>query len=280
MKKLPPLACALGLLLPASGGPLHAAVPNPYKQPDKSVSASGQFVVYCENVHMRLSVASYCEEAKAGIQDFIGQTDNVQRATWKIPIVVNLQRPEAVEPNAPLSRVTISNIEGGGRRIELDVTLRGDLARIHFQQQIVHCILLEMEYRDKGELKPPIIDPPEWLVEGLCAFLGSRTAEIDTDIYKTLLANGDLPTLKDFLSQATPGMNETTLRLYQAYAFGFVQLLQGLQNGPTQIAQYIHDLPLGSDSPSDDLLKHFPALGGSPENLEKWWTLSMARLAS
>ena len=80
----------------------------------------------------------------------------MQRATWKIPIVVNLQRPEAVDPNAPLSRVTISNIEGGGRRIELDVTLRGDLAQIHFQQQIVHCILLEMEYRDKGELKPPI----------------------------------------------------------------------------------------------------------------------------
>ena len=32
------------------------------------------------------------------------------------------------------------------------------------------------------------------------------------------------------------------------------------RNGPAQIAQYIHDLPLGSDSPADDLLKHFPAL--------------------
>jgi hypothetical protein len=86
--------------------------------------------------------------------------------------------------------------------------------------------------------------------------------------------------VKDFLSQTTTGMNAASLRLYQAYSFSFLQLLTGLKGGQKTLASYIHDLPVGQDSPTGDLMKHFPELGDSPESLEKWWTLSMARLAA
>jgi hypothetical protein len=59
-----------------------------------------------------------------------------------------------------------------------------------------------------------------------------------------------------------------------------LQLLTGLPNGRECLLAYIRDLPVGKDGPATDLMKHFPALGGSTASLEKWWTLSMARLAT
>lgn len=275
MKRLPPLVCALCLAAPAG---LFAG--NPFQIPKRSVSASGEFVIYCDDTPMRMAVSTFCEDAKSGIMTLLGQNELADKDRWKIPIVIKLLRPDPALPDMPLYHIQPANVEGGGRTIELDVTLRGNLAEIHFQQKVVETILLEMEYRDKGELKPPIIYPPEWLVEGLCAYLRSRDTDVDVDVYKTLLANSDLPTLGDFLGQTTLGMNEASLKLYQAYSFSFLQLLAGLQGGPNGITQYIHDLPLGQDTPSTDLMKHFPALGGSPVSLEKWWTLSMAGLAA
>ena len=146
----------------------------------------------------------------------------------------------------------------------------------------MRAILLEMEYRSQPAWKEdvPVIYPPDWLAEGLSAYLRNRNSDVDADVYKTLLSNSDMPSLKDFLSQTTDGMNTSSLKLYQAYAYSFLQLLAGLQGGQEALANYIHDLPIGKDAPSQDLMNHFPALRGSAENVEKWWTLSMARLSA
>ena len=276
MKRLPPLLCAFCLLV--SGG-VRAGIP--FKQPTRSVSSSGEFVVYCDDMTMRVAVSSFCEDTKSGILDFLGKSGD-QRGGWKIPIVINLLRPDAAAPNQKLCQILLQPVEGGGRRIAMVVVLRGNLADIHFQQQVAKCILYEMEYRDKPMWKEgdQTIDPPPWLVEGFCAYLRSLHSDVDVDVYKTLLNNSDMPTVQDFLAQTTDGMNAASLRLYQAYSFSFLQLLETLPDGQKTLAEYIHDLPLGQDAPAKDLIKHFPALGGSPESLQKWWTLSMARLAA
>lgn len=275
MRKTLPL---LGVLCFLNSGGAWAGIP--FKPSTRSVSSSGQFVIYCDDMTMRVAVSSFCEDTKSGILEMVGDRDVTRRDRWKIPIVINLLKPDPSAPNQPLVHRDMGNVEGGGRRIELDVVLRGNLADIHFQQQVAHCILLEMEYRDKGEFKPPTIDPPEWLVEGLCAYLRSRNSDVDVDVYKTLLDNSDMPTVEDFLTQTTDGMNASSLRLYQAYSFSFLQLLASLPDGQRTLGQYISDLPVGQDAPGKDLIKHFPALGGSPQSLQKWWMLSMARIAA
>lgn len=270
MKRLLPVLCALGFFT----GRLPATTP--YKILPRSVSASQQFIIYCDSMATRFAVSTFCEETKTGILKLLSQRDE-----WKVPIVVTLYRPDAASPGQPLSQIQVLNLEGGAREIELNVTLRGDLADIHFQQQLIHAILLEMEYRDQPvwHEDAPFIDPPQWLVEGLAVYLSNRNKELDTGIYKTLLDNSTMPSLEEFLGQTTEGMNAASMKLYQAYAFSFLQLIAGLPGGPQGLAWYVHDLPLGHDTPSGDLIKHFPALGGSEENLEKWWTLSMAHLS-
>ena len=272
MKTPPPLVCALWLLLPAG---LFAA--NPYEPPRKSVSASGQYIIYCDDMSMRFAVSTFCEETKEGILGLLSQRDD-----WKIPIVITLFQPDASLAAQPPGQIRLGSVEGGGKRIEVDVTLRGNLADIRFQQLMVRATLLEMEYRDKPDWKDgaTLIDPPQWLVEGFSTYLRNRNTEIDADVYKTLLGSSDMPSLADFLNESTADMNAASMKLYQAYAFSFLQLLLGLPEGQQSLGMYIHDLPLGQDGPSQDLMKHFPALGGSAESLEKWWTLSIARLAA
>jgi len=273
MKKLLQMVCALGVLIP---GVLSAA--SPFEPPHKSVSSSQQFTIYCDDLPMRLQISSFCETTKSGILGVLMQKlDN-----WKIPIVINIFRPDATTPGQPLTQIGLYDVEGGTRKIEVNVTLRGELGDLHFQQLIVRAILTEMEYRDKPDWKEgvPAIEPPSWLVEGFSTYLRNRNTDMDVDVYKTLLKNSELPTLEAFLTETTDGMNASSLKLYQAYSYGFFYLLATGPDGPQALAAYIHDLPLGKDTLSEDLVKHFPALGGSTDSLEKWWMLSMAHIAA
>lgn len=269
-------ACAVFLLAVtrvfAAPDPAH-----PFQPPQKSISSSQQFIIYCDDKAMRLAVSTFCEDTKSGILQLITQRDE-----WKVPIVVNLLRPDATAPGQPLTDLQLYTFEGGTKKIEITVVLRGDFKDIRFQQQVIRAILLEMEYRGIAEWdeKNPTIQPPSWLVEGLAVYLKTRNAETDSDVYTALLQNSQMPGIGDFLTQSTAGLNASSLQIYQAYAYSFLQLLTSLQGGPQGLAWYIHDLPKGKDSPSTDLIKHFPALGGSEENMQKWWTLSMARLAA
>ena len=265
------LAACLPGLLAATG---LVAAPMGFLQ--QSVSVSKQFVIYCDDVAMRIAVSSFAEQTKSGILDLFGQTDH-----WKIPVVITFLREDATQPNRPISEVRLLRVEGG-YKIELNISLGGDLVKARFQQQLVRALLLEMEYRNQAVAQgdQSYIEPPQWLVEGIAIYLHNRDTQVDVDVYKALLDNNHIPPVADFLSQDPSGMNSASLKLYQAYASSLLQLLAGLPNGRVCLSAYVRDLPLGEDAPTADLIKHFPALGGSEESLEKWWTLSLARISA
>ena len=227
---------------------------------------------------MRLAVSSFSENTKSGILDLLGLQDH-----WKIPVVIDLARKDVTQPGQPVSQVRLYTLEGGATKVELDVALGRDLASARFQQQLVRAILLAMEYGDKPASTTRVyIDPPQWLVEGITTCLQNRNAGTgnDVDVYKALLAKNHLPGIGDFLSQSPSEMDGASLKLYQAYALSFLQLLAGLPNGRRCLASYIGDLPLGTDAPSADLIKHFPSLNGSEDTLGKWWMLSLANISA
>ncbi|MGB8356233.1 MAG: hypothetical protein WCD79_20210 [Chthoniobacteraceae bacterium] len=272
MKKLLPVVLLLGFL------PCAGVLGSPFKVPHSSLSSSRQFVIYCDDLAMRLAVSSFAEQTKAGILELLGLQDH-----WKVTIVINLERKDVTQPDQPISQVRLYDVEGGSTKVELDVALGGDLSGARFQQQLVRAILLAMEYRDKPSVSSrAYIDPPSWMVEAMTTYLRNRNANTgsDVDVYKALLEKNHLPGVADFLSQNPSDMNAASLKLYQAYALSFLQLLIGLPNGKACLVSYIGDLPLGTDAPSVDLIKHFPTLNGSGETLGKWWTLSLANISA
>lgn len=266
---------AVLLLLGSSAGSSAA----PFGIPHRSVSASRQFVIYCDDLSARLAISGFAEETKSGILGLLGQQDQ-----WKIPIVIDLSRGDSTRPNQPISQVRLYEVEGGTKKVELDVTLGSDdLSNARFQEQLVRAILLSLEYRNKPPLRmdAPYIEPPSWLIEGIATLLkNKKNNNTDVDVYKTLLQNNTLPAIADFLSQDIAEMNAASLKLYQAYSLGLLQLLTELPNGRACLAAYVSDLPVGTATRTEDLIKHFPALGSSGENVEKWWTLSMANIAA
>ncbi|XHR28496.1 MAG: hypothetical protein ACFUZC_21595 [Chthoniobacteraceae bacterium] len=241
----------------------------------RSISQSGQFVIYCPDVRMRLAVASFAETAKRDVLETLKVGDH-----WKMPVVIDLRLPSSTDPNRVLSRVQLIQTDGGWKT-EVDITLReGQFKDVRFPQLMVRAILLEMAYRDR----PPGVgsrynEPPAWLVEGLAQISQRRAtgASPNAPLFRQMIETGKLQGIGAFLRSNVAPMDGTSLDVYDMCAASLVNLLIDMPGGPAGLAKLVKELPSSDGDPVALLLKSFPSLGGSETSLEKWWTLGLAR---
>lgn len=268
-------ALLLGLLFTALPWPGRAAIDTL----QRSVSTSKQFVVYCPDARLRLSVVSFVETAKHDVLETLGLGDH-----WQYPIVVNLQPPVSTDTTRPLRQVSMVQTEGGWR-VQADVVLeKGELKQVRFPELIIRAILLELAYRKH----PPVVgssyaELPSWLVEGLAQAMQTRAAGAPPNaaLFRQLIDNGRLPAISDFLKSNVNSMDATSLAVYGACSLSLLDMLTGLPGGQAALARMVTGL--GDAAPADpvtQLLAYFPALGGSETSLEKWWTLGVARAST
>ena len=266
-------ALLLGLLLPVVPG--RAAIDTL----QRSVSASKQFVVYCPDVRLRISVVSFVETAKHDVLETLGLGDH-----WQYPIVVNLQPPVSTDTQRPLRQVSLLQTEGGWK-VQVDVVLqKGELKQIRFPQLILRAILLELAYRKH----PPTVgsayaELPSWVVEGLAQTLQERATDTQPNaaLFRKLIETGQIPAIGDFLKSNIDAMDPTSLAIYGTCSLSLMEMLTGLPGGKAALARMLTEL--GDAAPTDpvsQLLAYFPALGGSETALEKWWTLGLARYSA
>ena len=275
MKLLPPccVPLLLGALLLALGGSRGNAVESLQK---KSISTSGQFIVYCDDLASRLRLTSVVEETKRSVLAVLGE----KKDGWKYPIVVNVDRLSSATPGVPVSRVRLLLVDEGFK-VEFDFCLGAPPREVRLEQQLVRSILLEYSYR----AKPPAgegaayAEPPLWLIEGMVEIFHRRDAGSQPDVYKALLESNRAPKLEDLLTQSTGDLDSASLAFYRACSVALVQLLVDLPEGRTRLSDYLRD-PDRNNSRIEDLKKHFPALASRGQSLEKWWALSLARLSA
>ena len=171
-------------------------------------------------------------------------------------------------------------------RIELDLRI-GDGGRgTHVRDELMRTLLLEMAYRDHGDLGVghTVTLPPSWLVEGFSAYVDNLEDGASARMYAALLPTTETMPISDFLAKDPTTMDSTSRAIYRAYSYNLISLLlQDVEGGRAGMLAFIHDLPT---LPADEarsagvLAQHFPQLAGSPDGLEKWWTLGLARLAA
>ena len=206
MTRLPPRrACLLGALLlallPRHGGAVESLE-------KRSVSVSGQFLVYCDDLASRLRLTGLVEETKKGVLDLLGQkTDR-----WKHPIIVNVDRMNAATPGMPVSQVRLLETEDGFK-VEFDFCLGADPTEVRLEQQLVRAILLEYDCRDQPSVKAGAVyvEPPAWLVEGAVEIFHSRDAGTESSVYKAIIESNHTPRLEDLLAQDTSGLDSTSV---------------------------------------------------------------------
>jgi hypothetical protein len=265
------IICLAGLLtIPAQAvGPV-------LKSPQKSISTTGQFVIYCDDLAMRLEVTSYAENLKRHVLAVLGLKDE-----WQVPCVITIVPERAAYPDRPPSEVRLLESEGGFSE-ELNVTITDHPADAHFQQQLIRAILLEIAYRGTGLIKDgkPFNEPPGWLIEGLAWYLQTRETGTDADIFKTIINVNKLPSLQSFLAENPAGYDSVSLAVYRAYSMSLLEVLMDMPGGRPALGRFVQAIPRSKGDPAADLRQAFPALETTAQSMEKWWTLSIARLSA
>ena len=112
------------------------------------MSPSRQFVIYGADALQRGTISELAEQTKSNLLALLGQRDE-----WKTAIIINLQPQQANLPEIPPTDLRVSQT-GFGAKLQLDLIIGQNLNAPLIERQLLRGILLEMIYRDEGDLAP------------------------------------------------------------------------------------------------------------------------------
>jgi hypothetical protein len=238
--------------------------------PEHSVSPSRQFVIYGADARLRGAISELAEQTKTNLLALLRQRDE-----WKTAFVINLRPQQANLPEIPPTNLRVSQT-GFGVKLQLDLTVGQNFDGAFVQRQLLRAILLEMIYRDEGDLAPgtTLVEPPDWLVEGVLALTPGREREA---VAEALSTNNKGKSLEEFLGQRFDLLDSAGRTLYRAYSVALVQLLLDQSGGRARLARYISpNLKHASNDPVADLKACFPQLR---DDVKTKWDSTVARLS-
>jgi hypothetical protein len=237
--------------------------------PAHSVSPSRQFVIYGGDAALRGTISELSEQIKTNLLALLRQRDE-----WKTSVIINLQRHQANLPEIPPSHLRVSQT-GFGAKLQLDLIVGQNLDGSLIERELLRAILLEMIHRDEGDLVPgsALVEPPEWLLEGVLALTPGRERE---SLVQALSTTDKRKSLDEFLGQRFDLLDSAGRMLYRAYSVSLVQLLLEQGGGHAHLARYIASLSRASNNPVADLKAWFPRLR---EDLDKKWRSMVAQLS-
>lgn len=236
----------------------------PAAELDRSVSPSGQFVIYGGDAAWRGAISKLAEQTKTNLLAILQRRDE-----WAIPAVINLQVRAANLPEIPNTALHFSQT-GSGLKLQLDLAISREMNSQSVEREILRVILLEVIYRKQSGLASgaSYVEPPDWLLEGLLALAPNRDRAA---MMNALAVPERIPALDDFLRERPGLLDPVAQSLYRAYSFAFVQLLA---EPPAQLGHYIDNLSSTSNDPLADLQKSFPRLAG--KEAENMWKSKIA----
>lgn len=239
---------------------------------ERSTSPSRQFIIFGGNELLRGAVSGAAEQTKSKLLTLLEVRDQ-----WKVPILLNLQRPQANIPDVPPVRIDFSQT-GSGLKIQLDLLITPDSQWVTIEREVLRTVLLEMSYRSLPALPAgtAYVGAPDWLIDGILT-LENESPEIFEGLDS---AARNPPPLKDFVAEHPSLLDSPSRDFYRACASVLVRILLEHDTGRAQLIRYIADLPQASTDMLADLQSHFSWLGKDSAAMEKTWRENMARIAS
>lgn len=233
--------------------------------PERTLSSSRQFILYGADVGLRGAVSQSAEETKTNLLSILRRSDS-----WKTPIVINLQFPQANIPEIPSAELRFSQT-GAGLKLQLDLTISSDFNSAAIERELLRAILLEIIYRQQPDIAPgtAYVDPPDWLLDGIVAIRAGRNPKPFVEALEPRLASEKIASLADFLRQRPALLDGPSRLLFRAYSAAFVRWLIDEPDGRLHLAQYIDNLARASNDPSTDLKTFFSAL--NDDSAERTW---------
>ena len=193
-----------------------------------------------------------------------------------IPVVVNLQLPQANLPEIPPAALRFSQT-GAGLKLQVDLTIGDQINRARIERQLLRAVLLEMIYRRETDLAEgtAYVEPPNWLIEGLLALEPGRDRAA---MAEALAVSAPKIPLRDFLQLRPESLDAATRELYPAYSFALLQFLVDTSDGEARLGRYIDNLSRASNDAFADLATCFPNL--KEPDVARIWQSHLNRLTS
>jgi hypothetical protein len=237
---------------------------------ERSVSPSGQFILYGGSAAWRGAVSTLAERTKANLLALLQRRDQ-----WVIATVINLQSRAPNLPEIPSAALRFSHT-GSGLKLQLDLAISREINSAATERELLRAILLEMIYRNQTAIAPGdvYVEPPGWLVEGLLALTPNRDR---ASLINALAVSERVTPLSEFLRQRAELLDSAGRLLYRAYSLALVQLLIESADGHARLGRYVDNLSFASNDPPRDLEAAFPELAG---NREKIWKSKIADIKS
>jgi len=236
----------------------------------RSVSPSGQFIIYGGDAASRGAVSALAERIKSNLLAVLQRRDQ-----WAIAAIINLQSRAANLPEIPPAALRFSQT-GSGLKLQLDLTISREMNPTTTEREILKMILLEVFYRNQTGIASgqTYVNPPDWLIGGL---LELRSNHDRAALISTLSASERITPLNEFLGERLELLDSIGRSLYRAYSFALVQALLESADGPLHLGRYIDNLAFASNTdPFADLQAAFPQLAGN--DIEKIWKSKITSL--
>lgn len=242
--------------------------------PPHSTSTSRQFIIYAETPEERAALASTAEEIKFRLRQVLGLAQS-----WRLPVSVVVRRTRSPEdPTSARFRVTASE---AGPLIRVDITAGREPDTPQIRARLVETVLTDIALSGPAAKEWQTLVIPSWLREGFVGLLEiADTGHPAAAIFVGLFENERIPPLEEFLGQKPEDFEGAGLDLYRGLSTTLLRLLIESENGRPSMVRFIESLPTGKLGDIRSLMAFFPALGGSVQSAQKWWTLAFARLAS
>jgi hypothetical protein len=237
---------------------------------ERSVSPSGQFIIYGGDAVWRGTVSALAERTKANLLAILQRRDQ-----WVTAGVINLQSRAPNLPEIPSAALRFSQT-GSGLKLQLDLAISPEINSAATERELLRVILLEMIYRNQTAIAPGdvYVEPPSWLVEGLLVLTPNRDR---VSFVNALAVSERVTPLDEFLRERPELLDPAGRLLHRAYSFALVQLLIESADGHARLGRYIDDLSFASNDPLADLAAAFPQLAGRDENI---WRSKIAEVKS
>jgi len=236
---------------------------------DKSVSSSGQFAVYGEDVAWRGAICDLAERIKSNLLGVLKRRDQ-----WTTPIVINLESRAANLPEIPAVGFRFSQT-GAGIKLQLDLVVSREVNAAEVERELLRAILLEMIYRKQTGIASgeSYVEPPSWLVEGLLALMPNRDRQ---SLISALTVSEHVEPLDQFLRENPQLLDSIGRSIYRGYSYALVQLLIDSVDGRGRLGRYIDNLAFASNDALADLEKTFPRL--SERDFQTTWQSKIIEL--
>lgn len=245
-----------------------------------STSASGQFRVHNPDFELRSRMSSHLDQVARELKDVLHDAE-----PHVIPINVRLTRGDeaarAINAGTPPVTVGITEVEGGGFHLQLDIHEAPALTLTLIRHETVRLLLAERILRGHTKITQPQnrLLLPDWVFTGVLQAMDFRAAARPPTMFAAIFQSGKIYGIEEIIAVSPTQMDSLSRGIYETSCGALVMTLVDQPDGGRRFNKFLNTLN-GSTAPERDLLTGaYPGFAASASSLNKWWALQMATLA-